>query len=200
MRLGMAKIVEKLAPACQIYADADSINLAQFSVTKMCADLFITDMHNDNSTQEQSAELLLAMCHRHPNLKVFIYAQLLTQKTHTLLKHCLQVSILSDISPFEDVCQGLNIVLSEGRYYNPVVIAEQKNSLDIGGDLKEALTYSEKRVLLLLLDGQSQHQASNSLGRSIKTISAQKWSALRKLGLKSNSEFFSRKDELLEIL
>ncbi|TKK37726.1 DNA-binding response regulator [Pseudomonas fluorescens] len=58
------------------------------------------------------------------------------------------------------------------------------------------LTAREYEVLRCCLDGQSVSQIAQKFSRSIKTISTQKQSAFRKLGLNNDSELYKIRDQL----
>lgn len=62
------------------------------------------------------------------------------------------------------------------------------------------LTPREMEVLRCYLDGMSIFQISAKYARSRKTISSQKQTALRKLGLRSDMELFKYKDYLQDII
>lgn len=195
-RLGMEQIAFMSAPGCHIYSDISSINTALFTIVDISADLLITDMFDGLNTPTQDGELLLSLCHHHPQLKVIIYTQYLTPELHTLLQHCPQVSFVSRKAPLQEVRRAFAATLGGGRYYNPAVISKRNN---IANGIV-SLTNSEKRVLSFLLKGYSQSQIARLLSRSIKTISAQKCSTVRKLGIKRDAELFSMKDVLLSSL
>ncbi len=195
-RMGMEGIALMSAPDCKVHSDNNSISTALFTVLDVSADLLITDIYDDSGSQRGSEALLLSLCQHHPSLKIVIYTQSLTPEAHALLQHCPQVSFLPRSASLQEVYQVFAIILGGGRYYNPSVRPKQQNIVD-GVDV---LTLSEKRVLSLLLNGYSQDQIARLLNRSIKTISAQKCSTIRKLGCKRDSEIFSMKDALLNSL
>lgn len=59
-----------------------------------------------------------------------------------------------------------------------------------------SLTAREHEVLRCCLDGQSVTQIAEKFSRSVKTISSQKQSAFKKLGLKSDNELFKMRHQL----
>ncbi|WP_337264086.1 MULTISPECIES: LuxR C-terminal-related transcriptional regulator [unclassified Serratia (in: enterobacteria)] len=195
-RLGMKKIALMSVPDCKVYSDINSISTALFTVLNVSANLLVADIYDDSGSQEENEALLLSLCHHHPSLKIIIYTQSLTPEAHTLLQNCPQVSFLSRKAPLQEVYQVFAIVLGGGRYYNPSVRPKRVSTVN-GVDV---LTVSEKRVLSLLLKGYSQGQIARLLTRSIKTISAQKCSMIKKLGCKRDSEIFLMKDTLLSSL
>jgi DNA-binding NarL/FixJ family response regulator len=58
------------------------------------------------------------------------------------------------------------------------------------------LTFSEKNILTNLLLGKTLTQISTSLNRSIKTISSQKRTAMKKLGLRSTRDLVAVQEKL----
>jgi len=61
-----------------------------------------------------------------------------------------------------------------------------------GSPLLNGLTPCEESVIKMIFRGMSVSDISKSRGRSIKTISGQKLSALKKLGLKESSKFIKK--------
>jgi len=61
---------------------------------------------------------------------------------------------------------------------------------------REALSRNEREVLHLLLDGLTMSEIALRRHRSIKTVSTQKTSALRKLGLRNDAEIYAMRDQL----
>ncbi|KFK94086.1 MULTISPECIES: LuxR C-terminal-related transcriptional regulator [unclassified Serratia (in: enterobacteria)] len=195
-QLGMKQIAFMSAPGCNVYSDVKNFNSTLFTIVDMTVDLFITDMRDELNAHRQDAELLLELCHHHPQLKVIIYTQYLTPEMHELFQDCSQVSFLSRKAPLQEVYKVFAAILCGERYYNPAVIPKQK-SLD---NRVSSLTLSERRVLSFLLKGYSQSQIARLLCRSIKTISAQKCSTIKKLGFKRDAEIFLVRDALLNSL
>jgi two-component system capsular synthesis response regulator RcsB len=63
-----------------------------------------------------------------------------------------------------------------------------------------ALTPKEQEVIRCFITGMTVTEISEKFKRSLKTISGQKQSAMRKLGLKADHELFIIKEELLKSL
>jgi two component transcriptional regulator, LuxR family len=63
-----------------------------------------------------------------------------------------------------------------------------------------ALSPKEQEVIRCFLTGMTVTDIAEKFHRSLKTISGQKQSAMRKLGLKADHELFIIKDELLKSL
>lgn len=62
-----------------------------------------------------------------------------------------------------------------------------------------ALSRSEREVLRLCLAGMTVTEIANHRHRSVKTISTQKQTALRKLGLRSDGELYMLRDQLVTL-
>lgn len=63
-----------------------------------------------------------------------------------------------------------------------------------------ALSPKEQEVIRCFITGMTVTEIADKFNRSLKTISGQKQSAMRKLGLKADHELFIIKDELLNLL
>lgn len=61
---------------------------------------------------------------------------------------------------------------------------------------REPLSRNEREVLHLLLEGKTVSEIALQRHRSIKTVSTQKSSALRKLGLRNDAEFYAMRTQL----
>ncbi|MEG2805750.1 response regulator transcription factor [Stenotrophomonas sp.] len=69
-----------------------------------------------------------------------------------------------------------------------------------GGEIEPAvLSRSEREVLRLCLAGLSVTEIANQRHRSIKTVSTQKQTALRKLGLRSDGELYMLRHQLADL-
>lgn len=71
-------------------------------------------------------------------------------------------------------------------------VASIKSKMEISSPvrLNASLTPKEQEVLRCFLDGMSVNSIAAKFSRSASTISTQKQSAYRKLGIKSDSELF----------
>lgn len=193
--IGMKEIVSLCFSTAQISTHIGELNRALLSIDETPTDLLITDMYNGDNTQVQVARLLLTTLQLHSHLKIIVYNRFLIHEAHELFQDCPQVSVLSNDVPIKNVYQAITNVLEGERHYYPSISHDQQNTISDARLL--SLTYSEKKVLLLLLNGHSQSEIARSLSRNIKTISTHKRNIMRKLCFKSDPELFLRKNELL---
>lgn len=85
----------------------------------------------------------------------------------------------------DEVVHAIHAAMT-GRVYLPPAL---ESAVDHGTDPQ--LSPKETDVIRCLLDGLTVTQIAAKFGRSLKTISAQKSSAFRKLGIKSDVQLFS---------
>lgn len=97
----------------------------------------------------------------------------------------------------------LSSAMTDLLYNSPLSIDDNQTSFLVGevtGDAKltvnSSLTVREHEVLRCCLDGLSVTQIAEKFSRSIKTISTQKQSAFKKLGVRSDNELFKIRDQL----
>lgn len=90
-----------------------------------------------------------------------------------------------------DIVLAIQRVMS-GDIYLPSTLASE-----VGQTEPASLTPREWEVLRCFLDGMSVSEIAAKFRRSLKTVSAQKSSAFRKLGIHSNAELFKLKERIL---
>lgn len=117
--------------------------------------------------------------------------------------------------PFEEI-QNAALEVSRGRTFIEAQMAQElanqqrHGEVLISGNYSEAnvrqavslsaLSPKEQEVIRCFLAGMTVTDIAEKFNRSLKTISGQKQSAMRKLGLKADHELFIIKDELLKSL
>jgi two-component system capsular synthesis response regulator RcsB len=115
--------------------------------------------------------------------------------------------------PSEELQRAVLAVVADHIYIEPEMtqlLAEQQFHGErlLNGDLSpdnvknatslSALTAKEQEVIRCFLTGMTVTEIAEKFNRSLKTISGQKQSAMRKLGVKADHELFIIKDELLK--
>lgn len=115
--------------------------------------------------------------------------------------------------PFEELKKAITELAMGRIYLEPEMtqrLAEQQHQgqVLINGNLNDdnvkqavslkGLSPKEQEVIRCFLTGMTVTEIADKFARSLKTVSGQKQSAMRKLGLKADHELFIIKDELLK--
>lgn len=149
--------------------------------------------------------LIKAIRTRHPRTRVIVISSLHTPSTVALTLRCGAAGFVGKELGAEELLKAIRAVCA-GRLYlhSEMEDALQRNSVavhpldpeeEVDGPVAAlvnttTLTLREREVLRCCLDGLSVTDISAKFSRSIKTISAQKHSAYRKLGLRTDHELF----------
>lgn len=127
--------------------------------------------------------LLHAIREARPELRTIVYT---SSDNPCLMQASLEEGVdgyISKANSPELVIDALSMVAAGNRFVDPMI------------DLRAAethawnkLTLGERSVLIELVNGRSLQEIAFSTDRSYKTVTAHKYNALRKLGLRSNSD------------
>ena len=161
---GLASFLKTLPTQAKVVVKETSVRAVADSVVYQQADVLISEMDGEDETVAQGRETLLALCTQLPVAR-------------------------DDALPL--VAEFFNRVLLGERVLSPQIGAFLAPSVSGEEAATRKLTRCESDVLAFLFNGMSLRQIAELQRRSIKTISAHKCSAMRKLQVKNDSELFS---------
>jgi DNA-binding NarL/FixJ family response regulator len=127
-----------------------------------------------------------------PNASLIV---LTTEQAPVTLRRILDVEVAGIVSkrdPVDLIPLAIMSAMARERYVGPVVrelLACDSSPLN-GGNARRLLSKREREVLRLYASGMNITTIAARLGRSIKTISAQKCSAMKKLSLSNDAELY----------
>lgn len=171
----------------RITASCTSSTALVVSLSTVPADIAITDFTMPGGRFGDGLSLLGFIRRRFPQTAIIV----LTAATNPqLLAAILKTEIaglISKADSFEHVIGAIEAVrLGQIPYLSPAV----NTLLEQQGRGKNLLTKRESEVLRLFVQGLTVSEISNMMARSVKTVSAQKLSAMRKLGMLSDAQLF----------
>ncbi|WP_242456662.1 response regulator transcription factor [Pantoea agglomerans] len=152
-------------------------------------DILITDFCFTFERNDLNGVRKIEQIHKqNPDLKIIVFT---TQKSQAILKSILQVpvnAIVHKRDDIRDLVKAFNWVCSSnpGIYYS-----EQMKNLVLSGPADSAQTLlspSEVEVIRLFAIGYSLMEIAKARKRSISTVATQKYNAMRKLQLQSNTD------------
>jgi two-component system, NarL family, captular synthesis response regulator RcsB len=91
----------------------------------------------------------------------------------------------------DDVIRAIDAAMTGRIYVPPALERVVQNGKD------PQLSPKETEVIRCLLDGMTVTQIAEKFGRSLKTISAQKSSAFRKLGIRNDNQLYATREHVL---
>jgi len=145
---------------------------------------------------------------RHPQVRLLVLSSLHTPSTVALAMRCGASGFIGKELASDRLATAIRTVAAGQIFMCPAMAARLAENDTIISEMSSGptalpparinvsqLTNREHEVLRCCLDGLSVTQISEKFSRSVKTISAQKQSAFRKLGLRNNHELFNLRVE-----
>ncbi|WP_439892487.1 response regulator [Ralstonia sp. 25C] len=149
---------------------------------------------------------------RYPDLKILVASAHHNKATVGMVMHAGARGFVGKEEELSELVRAIRTVAAGGKRLNAALAAEMEG--DALADTPAAapvtdaaqlsalvdrpeLSPREREVLRCCLDGMSVTEIAEKFARSIKTISSQKQSAYRKLGIRTDTELFKIKHELV---
>jgi len=151
---------------------------------------------------------------RHPELKMLVVSAHHNKATVGMVMHAGARGFVGKEEELSELVRAIRTVAAGGKRLNATLAAEMER-VDVDKRAEEApaapaadgaelagmldrpeLSPREREVLRCCLDGMSVTAIAEKFARSIKTISSQKQSAYRKLGIRTDTELFKIRHEL----
>jgi two-component system, NarL family, captular synthesis response regulator RcsB len=179
-------------PGIQVVARArQSTELIKALQTVPC-DVLVTDLAMPGGQYGDGLPLIGYLRRNFPDLPIVVLTML---ENAALLKRLSELGVPSVVNKADDLSHiGLAVqhVARNLGYMSPSVRAALATlRMNAGGKSDEViLSRRELEVVRLFVSGLTIKEISEQLNRSIKTISTQKNTAMRKLGLERDSEIF----------
>jgi two-component system, NarL family, captular synthesis response regulator RcsB len=179
-------------PGIQVVGHArQSTELIKMLQTVEC-DMLVTDLAMPGGQYGDGLPLIGYLRRNFPTLPIIVLTML---ENAALLKRLSELGVTSVVNKSDDLSHiGLAVqhVSRAMGYMSPSVKASLETlRINAGGKTDEVmLSKRELEVVRLFVGGMTIKEISERLNRSIKTISTQKNTAMRKLGLERDSELF----------
>jgi two-component system capsular synthesis response regulator RcsB len=179
-------------PGIQVVARArQSTELIKVLQTVPC-DVLVTDLAMPGGQYGDGLPLIGYLRRNFPTLPIVVLTML---ENAALLKRLSELGVTSVVNKADDLSHiGLAVqhVSRNLEYMSPSVKASLDTlRMNAGGKSDEViLSKRELEVVRLFVSGMTIKEISEQLNRSIKTISTQKNTAMRKLGIDRDSELF----------
>ncbi|MCP3710629.1 response regulator [Paraburkholderia sp. CNPSo 3274] len=179
-------------PGIQVVGRArQSTELVKALQTVPC-DVLVTDLAMPGGQYGDGLPLIGYLRRNFPNVPIVVLTML---ENAALLKRLRELGVIAVVHKSDDLSHiGLAVqhVSRNLEYMSPQVkIALDQLRINSGGKTDEViLSKRELEVVRLFVSGMTIKEISEKLSRSIKTISTQKNTAMRKLGLERDSELF----------
>lgn len=173
--LGLRTLLQSRNDLYQIEHEALNSDQVMMKLSELPVDIIITDLSMPGKRFPDGLTMIQTLARRYPQSMIVVVTMITNPELLTSLRRCGVHAILSKNSLSTNLVQTLHSM--QQGHLEPVK--------------KEVrLTQRETEIVRLLLRGLTVSQISEQLNRTKQTISAQKNSAMRKLGAVSDFELF----------
>jgi len=178
----------------QVVGEAGNADELLALLGRVRCDLAITDYAMPGSRCGDGIVLLEFLQRRHPDLRVMVLTML---ETRALMSNILRAGIKVIVSKADDpshILEGVRAALADRIYLSPQLDAKLIRRTPVPApaeaDPIRLLGKRELEVLRMYVTGRTVSEIAVQLNRSVKTISSQKQTAMRKLQLGTEAALF----------
>lgn len=192
IRMGIESTLDDISSIQRIGSAADSTQLVTLLDAQPC-DVLVTDYAMPGGQHGDGVELIAFIRQRYPHLRIVMLTGIeKLALIRSLTAHGVS-AILSKTDDMSHLRAAIQAAHIGRRYYSPR-IANMLKALPATGSAR--LSQRESEVIALYVGGDSINVIAEKLQRSKQTISTQKVSAMRKLGIETDVDLFKYAIEL----
>lgn len=187
-RFGLEVLINSTGIDYDIRLEESCLEKLSEALNYQPVDWLVTDLQSAEQNIDQGLEILLSLSAQFPQMKIIVYTS--CHNSHRLRK-------LLNIKNINVIARGETLYDTEDYFrqvFNQRLVISPKIASAIACDDKNTLisklTRCELYVLNCLFNGFALQQIADIKKLSIKTISGQKCSAMRKLKVGSDAELF----------
>lgn len=192
IRMGIEALLDDISSLERIGSAADSTQLVALLDAQPC-DVLVTDYAMPGGEHGDGMELITFIRQRYPDLRIIV---LTGMEKLALIRSLMTHGIYAILSKTDDMSHlraAIQATRTGRRYYSPRISGMLK-ALPVTGSAR--LSQRESEVIALYVGGDSINVIAEKLQRSKQTISTQKVSAMRKLGIETDADLFKYAIEL----
>ncbi|WP_350303955.1 response regulator transcription factor [Photorhabdus viridis] len=184
--LGLRTVLATLPENYQVVGEAHDVTALFSLLEEKKADMLITDFNMPGDNQIDGLRMISRIRELYPNLPVVVITMLSDRKIIASLIDYKVKAILNKNSLSHELVKGLYSTTGHDKPYLSEQFIESPNE-----EVVKALTGKELEVIKLLGQGLSVNDIAARLYRTKQTISAQKISAMKKLGLDNEAALYN---------
>ncbi|MBN3846958.1 response regulator transcription factor [Paraburkholderia sp. Ac-20342] len=154
-------------------------------LAKKHCDVLVTDYIMPGGNFGDGMAMLMFLRRLYPSLKIIVFTSI---DNHAMVAEMVKIgvhSVLSKADTLGHLVSAIHSVYAGATYFSP-----KFRSATLIGQAFSKLTRREAEVMRLYMSGVSINEIAAQFNRSKQTISSQKTSAMRKLGIKRDVELF----------
>lgn len=189
--LGIASILEKTPSIYLVGQAKNSSELVEVLEHQACS-VLVTDYAMPGGDYGDGAAMLALLARRFPELRLVVMT---TMDNAPVLRTLLAQGVRSIISKSDDLTHlvpAIHAAFSGGRHFSPAVqrVLQTLEMNAVADATRPLLSQREAEVVRLFVSGLTVNEIAAQLSRSKQTVSTQKASAMRKLGIQRDADLY----------
>ncbi|MFS2224216.1 helix-turn-helix transcriptional regulator [Pantoea sp. B65] len=194
--LGITRLLEERNPHSFRFSYATSLAQARSFIYSQKIDAVILDSEN-NVTLSSTKAFLREIRLKQPEIKLIVFTSHFSLSLLRMSQMLIINGFLSRREPLLPLAESLQLLLFGNKSQLSASFIRQAEQLAPTA-CAAALTPAESRILRFLLEGKTPAQIGRLTQRSVKTISSQKRSVMRKLGITRTSQLIMMSEGLYQ--
>jgi two-component system capsular synthesis response regulator RcsB len=166
---------------------SNSTEIVELLAKEHC-DILITDYVMPGGEYGDGMTMLSFLRRRYPNLRIIVFTTIDSQIMLTELIKLGVHSVLNKVEHISHLIFAIHAVHAGATYFSPKHYPSSSTSRHAQPHTTRRLSRREAEVIRLYVSGLSINEIASQFNRSKQTISSQKTSAMRKLGIKRDVE------------
>jgi len=161
-------------------------------LSRLTCDILITDYVMPGGSAGDGMAMLSFLRRRYPDLKIIVFTTIENPAIVTEILKLGVGSILNKVDDIGHLISAVHAVYAGATYISPRFRSGGKEQLGhlVSRTENTRLTRREAEVIRLYVSGLSVNGIASQLKRTKQTVSSQKTSAMRKLGISRDAELF----------
>lgn len=187
---GLSTLIRSIDTTYEIRIQELSLSKVMDAMMYQAVDVLITDLLSAEENLQEGTDTLLRINARFPNTNIIVYTSCHdSSELRNLLNH-YNISIIARAESLSDTQVFFEQAFEKKRVLSPKICSDLARMREGHTKGTSRLTRSEIEVLKHLFNGMDLQQIARMKQLSIKTISAHKCNAMRKLDVRTDSELF----------
>lgn len=187
---GLSALIKSVDATCDIRITEPSLGKISEALMYQSVDVLVTDLQSTEENPHEGLDILLRLGAQFPDLNVVVYTFCHDSNALRQLLNQQNFSVIARGESMSDTEDFFKKAFVQKRILSPKICSNLARINQNNESVTSRLTRSEIDVLKHLFNGMDLQQIAGMKQLSIKTISAHKCNAMRKLGVLSDSELF----------
>lgn len=187
---GLSSLIKSIDGTCDIRVKESCLGKISEALMYQSVDILVTELQSEQESLQEGIDILLQLSAQFPDLSMVVYTLCHDGNMLRRLLNQSNISVIARGEPLVDTEDYFKQAFARKRVLSAKICCDLARLNDQKHQVTSCLTPSEIDVLRHLFNGMDLRQIAQLKQLSIKTISAHKCNAMRKLEVKTDPELF----------